>query len=158
MFYNLGHVFKRRSEILLPVSSWPLLWRLRFRQYDLINQDQEIVQETEFLNLNNTSHQFKSKFPRLAQYEDEDKISKYFPTTLKDVNSEFLDVEAIKEPIFYILRSTNDENIHKVIIINQAIKYGVWTSSPRNNDILSQAFKDATESGTSVYLFFRLIN
>ena len=32
-----------------------------------------------------------------------------------------------------VIRSANDDNVHKVIVILiQAIKYGIWTTTPKN--------------------------
>lgn len=66
------------------------------------------------LNLDNTDYPFKNKFPRLKNYENEDEIREAFKTTLDNVNDESFDPEAAKNGAFFILRSTNDENIHKV--------------------------------------------
>lgn len=70
----------------------------------------------------NTDYKFLTQFDRLNKYEDMDEIRKKFPTAAA-FNQKF-NTDDIDFSSFFILRSTNDENIHK------AIKYGVWTSSP----------------------------
>ncbi|NDW60492.1 YTH domain-containing protein, partial [Yangia sp. PrR004] len=41
----------------------------------------------------------------------------------------------------YILRSNNDDDIHK------SIKYGIWTSSKENNEKLNAKYLEAQELG-----------
>lgn len=55
-------------------------------------------------------------------------IAEAFPHLAK-VNSEY-DISGVKYAKCFVLRSNNDDDIHK------AIKYGIWTSTPQNNDNL----------------------
>lgn len=50
------------------------------------------------------------------------------------MNDNSFDLNKIKNAQFYIIRSTCDDDIHK------SIKYGVWTSTHRNNVMLNEAF------------------
>ncbi len=49
---------------------------------------------------------------------------------------------------FLVIRSTNLVDFHK------AMKYGVWSSSDRNNNTLYQAFKECDKTRKEIYLFF----
>ena len=60
----------------------------------------------------------------------------------------------IEAGYYYLLRSTSEHNIHKVCVLNQAIKYGVWTSSVRNNEILANSYEDALKHNLPIYFFF----
>jgi len=42
----------------------------------------------------------------------------------------------MKPARFFVLRSSNDDDIHK------AIKYNLWTSTPNNNIFLEKLFKE----------------
>lgn len=48
-----------------------------------------------------------------------------------------MNYEEVAEAKSYVIRSNNDDDIHK------AIKYGVWCSTPPNNEMLDKAFKEA---------------
>lgn len=52
------------------------------------------------------------------------------------MNDLSFDPEKITNGYFFIITSTNDDNVHK------AIKYGVWTSSPSNCETLNKAFRN----------------
>ena len=60
---------------------------------------------------------FSTKFPRARNYHSIQSIAEAFPhlQTLNDAN---FDIESISSNAqFYILRSVNDDNIHKVLFI-----------------------------------------
>jgi len=57
---------------------------------------------------------FTSKFPRAKDYSKLSSIHEAFPH-LKEVNDPNFNIESISSDAhFYILRSSNDDNIHKV--------------------------------------------
>ena len=64
---------------------------------------------------------------------------------MNDVN---FNLDKIHDAVFYILRSTCDDDIHK------AIKYGLWTSTHRNNVMLNEVYKKCKKKGIPLYLFF----
>jgi hypothetical protein len=97
---------------------------------------------------------FTSKFPRAKDYSNAQSITEGFPH-LSKVNDADFDIESISEDAhFYILRSSNDDNIHK------AIKYQVWTSTPGGNGILRKAWQEfqATGKTPEIYLFFSVVS
>jgi hypothetical protein len=98
------------------------------------------------------SSPFTTKFPRAKDYSNPQSISEAFPH-LKQVNDPEFDIESISpDAHFYILRSSNDDNIHK------AIKYQVWTSTPTGKNILRRAWHDFIDAGKEpeIYLIFSL--
>ncbi len=50
-----------------------------------------------------------------------------------------------------IIRSANDDNVHK------AIKYGIWTTTPKNRQRLEHLWQKGQKDGTGVYLFFSVV-
>lgn len=52
---------------------------------------------------------------------------------------------------FFIIKRYEEEDVHK------AIKYNIWSSNERGNQILDAAFQDAQAQGREVYLFFSII-
>ena len=48
------------------------------------------------------------------------------------MNKNNLDIPAIPDAKCYVVRSNNDDDIHK------AIKYSIWTSTPKNNTLLDE--------------------
>lgn len=50
-----------------------------------------------------------------------------------------------------MLRSNNDDDIHK------AVKYGIWTSTPKNNEILNKAYEECLAKNEDVYLFYSVV-
>jgi hypothetical protein len=94
---------------------------------------------------------FTSKFPRAKDYSKLPSIIEAFPH-LKGVNDVNFDINKISSDAhFYILRSSNDDNIHK------AIKYQMWTSTPSGKNLLKRAWQEFTDQGKEpeIYLFFR---
>lgn len=59
--------------------------------------------------------------------------------------------EEVAEAESYVIRSNNDDDIHK------AIKYGVWCSTPPNNEMLDKAFKEAEANNKEIYLFYSVV-
>ena len=66
------------------------------------------------------------KFRKLEKYTDLSKIKLMFESATH-VNDPYFDTDSLHDAVFYILRSTCDDDIHK------SIKYGLWTSTHRNN-------------------------
>lgn len=62
---------------------------------------------------NNENYQFMTDFPRALDYSNEEEIIKALPH-YKDINSSAFDPDKIAHAHFFILRSTNDDDIHKV--------------------------------------------
>lgn len=91
-----------------------------------------------------TNYEFKTDFPRLEAYTSATEISKKFDC-LQVVNSKTFQPSQVKNVVYFMIKSTNDDDFHK------AIKYGVWTSSPRNNFRFSQEFAKKKQ----VIFFFR---
>ena len=57
---------------------------------------------------------FSTKFPRAKDYNNEQILTETFPD-LKSVNDPNFDIDSISpDAQFYVLRSGNDDNIHKV--------------------------------------------
>ncbi len=55
--------------------------------------------------------------------------------SVRNMNNPNLNINYINKAEFYILRSTCDDDIHK------SIKYGLWTSTHRNNILLNDIYK-----------------
>jgi hypothetical protein len=89
-------------------------------------------------------------FKKLEHYADISKIKCAFPSTLR-MNDPNFEPNRIKKAKFFILRSTCDDDIHK------AIKYGMWTSTYKNNVLLNDLFKKYSRSGTPIYLIFTVV-
>ena len=61
----------------------------------------------------------------------------------------FTDIsDTLQNAEYIVIRSTNLADFHK------AMKYGVWSSSERNNHTLYQAFKECDKKQKHIYLFF----
>jgi hypothetical protein len=74
---------------------------------------------------------------------------------LEALNDLGLDIDKISSNAhFYILRSSNDDNIHK------AIKYHMWSTTNSGKAILSNAWKEAEKRGEEpeIYLIFSVVN
>lgn len=56
---------------------------------------------------------FKKPFPRLEKYDDINEIRKKFDC-LKNLNQIYFDSNQIQEARFFIIKSTNTEDLHKV--------------------------------------------
>lgn len=78
---------------------------------------------------NNINYDFKRKTIRARDYDDWNDIVRHLPH-LKGINPssvESLSEVVSKNNVYFIMRSTNDDDIHK------AIKNQVWCSSSKNN-------------------------
>ena len=62
---------------------------------------------------NNEGFQFETEFDRALDYSDEEQILKAL-AHYKEINSSSFDPDKIAHAHFFILRSTNDDDIHKV--------------------------------------------
>lgn len=51
--------------------------------------------------------------------------------------AENLDIDEMGEHYAFIIRSNNDDNVHK------SLKYRIWTSTEANNERLSETYKKA---------------
>lgn len=98
---------------------------------------------------NNHGYQFTQNLPRANNYDNWDDIHTHLPH-LKTIGQE-VDIVKLNNAIFFIMKSANEDDIHK------AIKYQAWTSSVKNNQILSAAYKEATAKGLKVYLFWSVV-
>lgn len=88
---------------------------------------------------------------KLENYNDSSKIKLMFESSrgMNDIN---FDLHKIKNAVFFIIRSTCDDDIHK------SIKYGLWTSTHRNNVKLNEVYKRCRKRGIPVYLVFTVVN
>lgn len=100
------------------------------------------------------THNFTTDFPRAKNYYTQESIVEAFPH-LKDLNDANFDINSIPEHAqFFILRSSNDDNIHK------AVKYHLWCTTSGGKVALSNAWKDAEKKGLTpeIYLIFSVVN
>jgi len=79
---------------------------------------------------NNQKHTFQNEFTKAMDYDNKESIYEGLPH-LKTINNPDIDISKIGNAYFFIVRSTNDDDIHK------AIKYQIWASSVKNNQILN---------------------
>ena len=79
---------------------------------------------------NSVNYSFQNEFTRAVDYDDKTSIHEGLPH-LRTINNQDIDITKIDNAYFFIVRSTNDDDIHK------AIKYQIWTSSVKNNQILN---------------------
>lgn len=100
--------------------------------------------------VDNSAYEFKSNFPCLMYYDTEEEIRKAF-APCSDFNIEEKDLSEVHPGYMYVIKPNTLHNIHK------AVKYGIWTSNPRNNEILSNSFNDAKGHGLSVFLLFTTV-
>ncbi|KRX03029.1 hypothetical protein PPERSA_08104 [Pseudocohnilembus persalinus] len=94
---------------------------------------------------------YKPNFIFCEDNNNMEKLLKTYPhlKTLKEAEDQ--DFEKIEDAKAYIIRSNTDDDIHK------AIKYGVWCSTPPNNEMLDKAFEEAEEKNIPIYLFFSVV-
>ncbi|CAD8141602.1 unnamed protein product [Paramecium pentaurelia] len=83
-------------------------------------------------------------------YTNLEQASKLIPA-LKQINQSDRHLADADNAHTYILRSNNDDDIHK------SIKYGIWTSSKENNEKLNAKYLEAQQEGIPVYLFFSVV-
>jgi len=97
---------------------------------------------------------YENGFPTAKDYESKESIIKAFPH-LKGHNNPEFDVNAISSNAhFYVMRSSNDDNIHK------GIKYHVWTSTVSGKRVLRKAWLEFEERGEKpeIYLIFTVVS
>jgi hypothetical protein len=82
---------------------------------------------------------------------DKPEIIKAGLAPASQMNDPEFNLESIKKAEFFILRSSCDDDIHK------AIKYGVWTSTQRNNMLLSETFKRCQSENIPLYLIYTVV-
>jgi hypothetical protein len=103
---------------------------------------------------NYNNDQFTKQFPRAQDYTNSQTIFDTFPHLI-GLNNSLFDIESISpDAHFYIMRSSNDDNIHK------AMKYHVWTTTNSGKQVLSRAWNEFKEKGKEpeVYLIFSVVN
>ena len=93
---------------------------------------------------------YEEDFKKLEKYDDLTKIKCAFPSTLK-ANDPNFDLRNIKNAKFFVLRSTCDDDIHK------AIKYGIWTSTYKNNILLNDLYKRYKRTNTPIFLIYTVV-
>ena len=89
-------------------------------------------------------------FLHLSAYDDDATIKKAFPSAM-NYNDPNFDPDSIKSAEFFIVRSTCDDDIHK------SIKYGIWTSGYRNNQVFHNAYVEAKKTNSPVYFFYTVV-
>jgi hypothetical protein len=94
---------------------------------------------------------FTHDFLRLEDYSNLENIRKKF-SCLKNINEDVYDISSYVNANYFIMRSTMPDDIHK------AMKYGVWTSTPDHNEILSKSYQNALQHNNKVILFFRVVS
>lgn len=84
-------------------------------------------------------------------YKSLDDIIKSFPhlQSLKSVEEK--DFSTVRDAVCVVMRSNNDDDIHK------AIKYGVWCSTPPNNETLQKTFEEAEKEKKEIFLFYSVV-
>jgi len=89
----------------------------------------------------------------LNDYSDLKAIKDKFEC-LRDLHDPKFRPENLKDADFYIIRSSNDDDFHK------AIKYGIWSSSQKNNHALNDSYLNGQrrDSKRPVFLFFTVVN
>lgn len=88
---------------------------------------------------------------RLRGYDDLAQIRAAFESC-GGVNDPAFDAARLKDAVFYVLRSTCDDDIHK------AIKYACWTSTTKTNQQLNDSFHYCQRRGIPLYLFFTVVS
>lgn len=88
---------------------------------------------------------------KLSSYNDINKIKSEFQscTSLNDPVADYSD---LSNAVFFVLRSTCDDDIHK------AIKYGFWTSTHQTNMKLNETLRTCSKNGIPVFLLFTVVN
>jgi len=95
-------------------------------------------------------YNYVNEFPRASNYNSWESICEVFPN-LKNVNSKSFEVDNVKDCRAFIIRSNNEDDVHK------AIKYGIWTSSPRNNEMLNKLYLETKDKDIPIYLFYSVV-
>eukprot|EP01017_Pseudomicrothorax_dubius_P033858 TRINITY_DN4583_c0_g1_i11.p2 TRINITY_DN4583_c0_g1~~TRINITY_DN4583_c0_g1_i11.p2 ORF type:complete len:370 (+),score=70.40 TRINITY_DN4583_c0_g1_i11:146-1255(+) len=102
------------------------------------------------LKMNGTvgKYEFKISFPRAKDYSSLENLRESFPS-LKRLEVPPSD-GVLTNAQYFILTSNTEQDLHK------AIKYGVWTSTPRTNKVLSSEFQEAKKNIQNVFIFFSM--
>ena len=106
-----------------------------------------IVYQNELISNN---YKFKSDFPHIKDYNDLEMIRKNF-SPLASINKSDIDYNEYKDADFFIIRSSNFDDVHK------AIKYGFWTSTEENNKMFADSFRQNQPHKRKTLLVFRVI-
>jgi len=94
-------------------------WKNSFSSYDndhyfhQLTSGTDISQHASDCRINNANYNFKEQFKRLTHYDDKEKVYDLFKISQISVSE-----EELKNSVFVIIKSTNDDDIHK------SIKYG----------------------------------
>lgn len=88
---------------------------------------------------------------KLRSYADIAQVRAAFESCT-GVNDPAFDPARLKDAVFYVLRSTCDDDIHK------AIKYSCWTSTSKTNQQLNDSFHHCQRRGVPLYLFFTVVS
>lgn len=88
-------------------------------------------------------------YAEAKNYQNWESILEVFPH-LKQVNSPD-DLEKTPKVHGIVIRSANDDNVHK------AIKYGIWTTTPKNRSRIEQLWQRKLSQNTNTYLFFSAV-
>jgi len=95
-------------------------------------------------------YKFICDFPRARDYSNIQAVAQTFPH-LKDVNGDTLDISGLKDVRCFIMRSNNEDDIHK------AIKYGIWTSTSKSNEFLNNLFEECSAKNIPIFLFYSVV-
>lgn len=93
---------------------------------------------------------YKPEFLSIPSYDNEDLIREKFPA-LKTFNRSH-QIDHFRNSNYYVIRSKKTDDIHK------GVKYGVWTSSPQNNQKIEENFRIKQQSNLNTFFFFTYIN
>ncbi len=66
-----------------------------------------------------------------------------------------------KVSFYFVLINLYNFSLIEILILRcifkKAIKYGIWTSTPKNNKILNNVYEECLAKNEDVYLFFKYI-
>jgi hypothetical protein len=86
----------------------------------------------------------KSKINRVIISRND--INRYNQINEKNIEAHLRSVSPKSQ--FFIIKSINEDNIHK------SIKYGIWSSTLKGNKKLNNSFLESVKTNNPVYLFF----
>jgi len=124
--------------------------------YGFFDYNQRSLDSPDYSSYFYQPNTYFSNFPRARDYNDDGSIVEAFPH-LKGFNDPNFNIDSVEsDDYFFIMRSSNDDNIHK------AIKYHVWTSTASSNARLQEAWNDANNPSKSkpnkIYLIYSVVN
>ena len=108
------------------------------------NQMNGYAYQAEVANSNN-----QWPYTEAKNYQNWDSIFETYPH-LKNINSPD-DLEKGPKVHGMVIRSANDDNVHK------GIKYGIWTTTPKNKNKIEQLWQRKLSQNTNTYLFFSAV-